>query len=132
MIRLLLVYAHVLAAVFLVGFALFGAIVVKHGVAPGLLARAYRWRWPPRGLGSPVGLPLLGLGWAALFATAASGAWLLAEQGADAREYGPKLALVAAAGLAQVWLSLRPRGPILVAHLLLLLGIVTVSVMLSR
>ena len=132
MTRVLLVYAHVLATVFLVGFGLFGAILARSGIAAGLLERAYRWRWPPRGLGSPVGLPVFGLGWAALLVSAASGALLLADRGTGAGAYGLKLALVGAAFLAQAALSVRPRAAVLVAHFLLLLGIVAVSVTLAR
>jgi hypothetical protein len=139
MTRALLVYAHVLATVFLAGFALFGAILARSRIAGGLLERAYRWRWPPRGLG-PVGLPLFGLGWVALIVSAGTGALLLASRGGQAGQggqgelgaYGAKLALVAAACLAQVALSVRPRAALLVAHFLLLLGVVTISVLLAR
>jgi hypothetical protein len=136
MTRTLLVYAHVLAAILLVGYGLFGAILARSQVAGELLERAWRWRWPPRGLG-PVGLPLFAWGLVVLLVGAGTGAMLLGGNGGHGEQgelgaYGVTRALVVAAAAAQLALARRPRAAVLVAHFLLLLGIVAVSVMLAR
>lgn len=130
--HLLLVYAHLLSTVFLVGFALFGAILTWAGADGALVERTYRWPWPPKGLPVPVSLPVFGLGWAAFLVTAGTGAALYAGRGAGTEGFVVKLALVALVFLAHVGVSLRPRGGVLVANFLLVLGVVAVSATLAR
>lgn len=130
--HLLLIYAHLLATVFLVGYALFGAILTLAGADAALIERAFRWPWPPKGLPAPIRLPVFGLGWAAFLVTAGTGAALLAGKGTAPSAYALKLGLVALAFLAQIALSLRPRGAFLVVNFLSLLGVVAVAAMLAR
>jgi hypothetical protein len=132
MLHLLLVYAHVLATVFLVGFALFGTILTVAGADGGLIARSYRAPWPPKGLGVPFGLPVCALGWVAFLVTAGTGAVLLAGRDSMAAGFPIKLALLGLAFLTLVALSVRPRGAVLVLHFVFVLGVVAVSAMLGR
>ena len=133
MVDLILLYVHVLAAVFLVGFGLYGAILTLAGADGALLERAFRSPWPPRGLPSPVRLPVTGLGGGALLVAALSGFALLASKhGAGTSDYAVKLALVGAVLVLQLALALRPRGAVLLLHFLALLSVVAVAALLSR
>ena len=132
MAYIVVVYVHVLGVVFLTGFALFGAILTLTGADGELVERTHRATWPPKGLSSPVQMPVFALGWLALLATAGTGAMLLAEKEAGAGAYAFKLGLVGLVFLAFVALSSRPRGPVLVANLILVLSVVVVATMLAR
>jgi len=146
MVYLLVVYVHVVAAVLLVGCALYFTVVAlaargeERGAEPLLLAVA-RADFPPRGLSAPLRVSFVGLGWLLLAGMGASGAALLLLDGgtADVARGGvpgvnlaTKLILFALLLGAQLLLTARPSPR--AAHLvtLLLLAIAGLSALIGR
>ena len=132
MLHQLLIYVHVLAVVFVVGYGLYGAILVLAGADDALLERAFGSRWPPPGLPAPVRLPVFALGSVVFLVAALTGFALLSTGRGSASEYAPKLTLVGLAFALQVTLAVRPGRVVLAAHFLVLLAVVAVAAMLSR
>jgi hypothetical protein len=132
MVHQLLIFVHVLAVVFVVGYGLFGAILVLAGADEALLERAFGSRWPPPGLPSPVRMPVFALGSLVFLFAVATGLGLVIGGHANASDYSPKLWLVGLAFALQVTLAIRPGRVTLVTHFLVLLAVVAVAAMLSR
>ena len=130
------VYAHVLAAIFLVGYALFWAIVAlatpagDPGDTSAFLTRVARSPWPPKGIPSPVRLSLCNLGWAALVVLGATGASLLVYRGWSLERLGFKLFFIGIFLAGQLGMSVRPTFSSALSLLFASLGIVATSVLL--
>ena len=133
MLRLLLVYAHLLSTVFLVGFALFGLILSLGGTDLELRRRVLRSSWPPPGLPAPVRFSVYGLGWLGFGACTVTGALLLATRpGAPPMGYVLKILVIAVASAVQFVATLAPRPTALRLYFLLLLAVVWISATLAR
>jgi len=132
MLHQLLIYVHVLAVLFVVGYGLFGAILVLAGADDALLDRAFSSRWPPAPLPSPVRLPVFAVGSLAFLLAAATGLALLPTATSPSAEYGPKLTLVGLAFALQLTLAIRPGRVVLGVHFLVLLAVVAVAAFLAR
>ena len=84
---LLAAYAHIVATVLLVGYALFWVVMtttIREEEGPesmGLLGLIQRGRWPPGGVPKPLRLTLPALGWAFLLALFLTGALLVVSGG---------------------------------------------------
>jgi hypothetical protein len=131
-------YVHLVFTVFLVGYALYWAIMVVslgRDLPPAeterLLGIANRSRWPHVFVPWRLRLPLPFVGWAFLAVLVVSGLALMAS-------YGPspilvlKLVLVVAFALIQVALTRRPARALIMINFVLALGIVVLSGLLGR
>jgi len=132
MLHQLLITVHVLAVVFVVGYGLYGAILVLAGADDALLERAFGSRWPPAPLPAPVRLPVFAIGSLAFLFAAATGLVLLSTGPGSVSQYAPKLTLVGLAFALQLTLAIRPGRVVLGAHFLALLTVVAVAAFLSR
>ena len=135
---LLVAYLHLVFAVFLIGYALYWAIMVvslRRDFAPPETARlleiANRSRWPHVLVPWRLRLPLPLMGWAFLAVLAITGLLLMAGYGLGAL-LALKLALVVAFVLIQVGLTRRPAPLLIMVNFALALGIVVVSGLLIR
>jgi hypothetical protein len=138
MVDLLAVYAHIMAAVFWVGHALFWTIVI--GALPAadppdgarLVALLNRSSWPPVGIPARVRIPFRQIGWAILIGLVVTGAVLLSLRAANAGRVGPamgtKLAAVAALVALQLRWRHRPRPTLAYLIMALSLAVVAISV----
>ena len=135
---LLVAYLHLVFAVFLIGYALYWAIMVvslRRDFAPPETARlleiANRSRWPHVLVPWRLRLPLPLMGWAFLAVLAITGLLLMAGYGLGAL-LALKLALVVAFALIQVGLTRRPAPALIMVNFALALGIVVASGLLGR
>lgn len=141
-------FVHLLGAVLLTGYALFRVRMAREIRGQGaeearLREGLRRFRWPPRGVPSPVRVSLDGLGWTVVVVVAAAGALLLAG-GAWAivledplstrpgRLFVAKGGLVLALVLAHGALAARPTPPRAYAFGLVTLLVVGVSALMLR
>jgi len=125
----LILWLHLVTAIFLVGYALFWTIVAlppaeRSDAASrnALLDELRSATWPPFG---PLRLPLPYLGWLGLAGMGVTG-WLLIRAGGEPAP--AKLFAFAIAALLHVLLSLRPRPPVLHAFTIALLCTVVLAV----
>jgi hypothetical protein len=139
---LLILYAHILAAVFWVGHALFWTIVIgslqpaQEPDGPKLFGYMSHAGWPPAGIPAPFRVRFQDLGWAFLVVLAATGALIVAlrpagggQGGLHAAPLGPamsaKLVGVAALVGLQAWWRYRPRPAL--AYLTMGIGLIVVA-----
>lgn len=131
-------YLHLVFTIFLVGYALYWAIMVvslRRDLPPGeidrLLGIAHRSRWPHVGVPWRYRLPLPIVGWGFLGVLLLTGLALMAGYG-----FGTilalKVALVAAFALIQIRLTRRPEPPFIFVNFALVLLIVVLSGLLIR
>ena len=139
---LVVVYAHVLAAVFWIGQSLFWTIVIgslqETGSSDGgrLLGLMRRSSWPPAPIPGPFRMRFRDLGWAILTVLAATGALILilrpGGDGGLTKSVAPamtmKLVGVATLVVLQVWWWYRPRPTVAYLSMALSLVIVALSV----
>jgi hypothetical protein len=135
---LIAVYLHLVFTVFLVGYALYWAVMVvslRRDLAPAesqrLLALTNRSRWPHVVVPWRLRLPLPFVAWGFLAVLLVTGLVLLAGYGFGAL-LGFKLLLVAAFALIHLGLTRRPAAALIFANLALILLIVVVSGLLLR
>jgi hypothetical protein len=135
---LIAAYLHLGFTVFLVGYALYWAVMVvslRRDLAPAesqrLLALANRSRWPHVVVPWRLRLPLPFVAWGFLAVLLVTGLVLLAGYGFGAL-LGFKLLLVAAFALIHLGLTRRPAAALIFANLALILLIVVVSGLLLR
>jgi hypothetical protein len=135
---LLAAYLHLVFTMFLIGYALYWAIMVaslRRDFAPSETARllevAHRSRWPHVLVPWRLRLPLPLMGWGFLAVLAITGSILMAAYGLGAL-LALKLALVAIFALIQVGLTRRPAPALIMVNFALALGIVVVSGLLGR
>lgn len=141
--ELLVVYAHVVAAVFWVGQALFWTIVIGslHAVGSSergrLLGLMNQSPWPPAPIPAPFRVRFRDLGWAILVVLAATGVLILVlRPGADAGAMATsidsamamKLAGVAVLVVFQLWWRVHPRPALAYLSMVLSLVVVALSV----
>ena len=131
-------YLHLVMTVFLVGYALYWAVMAMalrrtcaRAESLRLLAVANAARWPHGVVPWTLRLPLPFVGWAFLGVLVASGAVLASGSGWPALLL-VKLALVAAFVLVQVIVTRRPAPELIFANFALVLGIVVLSALLVR
>jgi hypothetical protein len=135
---LLAAWLHLVFTMFLVGYALYWAIMVVslgRDLAPPeterLLAIANRSRWPHVLVPWRLRLPLPFVGWGFLAVLVISGLVLMAGY-----PLGPililKVALVVVFALIQIGLTRRPARALIVINFVLALGIVVLSGLLGR
>jgi hypothetical protein len=145
---LLIVYVHIVATVFWVGYALFWTIMagtltrsVPAPESSHYLQLLQHATWPPKGLPVPYRLPFPALGWVALMVLVLTGVLMLRQQGLTLQQLvtgtgSPvllaKLGLVAVVCLCQLLLSVQPRVKLIPINLGLALGVVVLSVLLIR
>jgi hypothetical protein len=145
---LLIVYVHIVATVFWVGYALFWTIMagtlsrsVPAPESSHYLQLLQHATWPPKGMPAPYRLPFPALGWVALAVLMLTGALMLQQQGLTLQQLvagtvNPflvaKLGLVAVLCLCQLLLSIQPRVQLMPVNLGLALGVVVLSVLLIR
>jgi hypothetical protein len=145
---LVTVYIHILATVFWAGYALFWTIMAStltHRFAATesthYLQLVHRATWPPQGIPTPFRLTFPALGWAVLIVLLCTGALIVQQQGVTLSQLltgaaSPyllvKLGVVTIACICQLFLSFRPRIPLIHVNLGLALGIVALSVLLVR
>ena len=146
---LLTVYAHILLAVFWIGYALFWTIMIgslKHNVdvpeSARLLRLINRSPWPPTVIPVPYRMTFPGLGWAALLLLVATGILILNARGVLLQHIasgelfagpfgwtlGTKLILVIALLICQLLLSYRPAPAVIYLNMLVALFVVILSV----
>ena len=141
-LALLGAYIHLVSSVLLVGYFLFWLIMTiglerlepEAEVAPLTAAMLAGARWPPAVVPWKLRLTLPGLGWSFLAVLVLTG---IAESLPGARypvasALGLKLALLAALAVVHARLGRRPTPGVAKLSLGLALGIVVVSVLLSR
>lgn len=135
---LLVAYLHLVFAVFLIGYALYWAIMVvslRRDFAPPETARlleiANRSRWPHVLVPWRLRLPLPLMGWAFLAILAITGLLLMAGYGLGT-PLALKIALVAIFALIQAGLTRHPAPALIMVNFALALGIVVVSGLLGR
>jgi hypothetical protein len=145
---LLIVYVHIVATVFWVGYALFWTIMagtlsrsVSAPESHHYLQLLQNATWPPKGLPVPYRLSFPALGWVALAVLVLTGVVMLQQQGLTLQQLvtgtvNPfllaKLGLVVALCLCQLLLSIQIRVPLIPVNLGLALGVVVLSVLLIR
>ena len=131
-------YLHLVFTMFLVGYALYWAIMVaalRRDFAPAeterLLETANRSRWPHVVVPWRLRLPLPFMAWGFLAILAVTGLGLMASYGFSA-VLALKLALVATFALIHIALTRRPARALIVVNLVLALIIVVLSGLLAR
>jgi hypothetical protein len=145
---LLIVYVHIVATVFWVGYALFWTIMAGTLTrsVPALESHHYlqllqHATWPPKGFPVPYRFSFPALGWTVLAVLVLTGVLMLRQQGLTLQQLvagtvNPvllaKLGLVAALCLCQLLLSIQPRARLIPVNLGLALGVVVLSVLLIR
>jgi hypothetical protein len=131
-------YLHLVFTMFLVGYALYWAIMVvslRRDLPPPeidrLLGIAHRSRWPHVGVPWRFRVPLPIMGWGFLGVLLITGLALMAGYGFGTI-LGFKVALVAAFALIQIRLTRRPAPPLILVNFALALLIVVLSGLLVR
>lgn len=150
---LLVVYVHLLVAVFWVGYILFWALILRrpiHGLdalrSATFIRLLHRTPWPPASLPVPYRVRFPGLGWGALAVLGATGLFILyahavMSQTAMARELvlspygrtlGAKLVLVVALAVCQFFLIKKLTQQWAYLGLIATVFILALSVLLGR